>query len=735
MSVRARATRRHGIVLLVDWEACNYGRGDRFVLPRHSAEWHVQCALTANGHATAVVPFTADLAATLQRIATAQPALIFNLTEAIDGDRSRDAAIAGVLALLDCPFTGSGAWSLAICRDKALSKQVVARLGIEVPDFIVASGAAELRRHGLRFPLIVKPRSGDGGDGISRSSRVADQQALVRRVEWLARRLHTQAICEEFVAGRDLYVSLLADRRGVPQPMPPMELHIGRQRMSGPQFATDQVRHNAAYRTRWRVRWRRAKLSAELLDRVRRAARQAFDALGMRDYGRVDFRLAEDAGSSSSRPIRITIWRATRLPSTSASPAWRTKRRSSASSRRRAGADAALKETSRDRHAARDHGNGLSALLGGRVCTPSSALHAVMARAEVDHLLIVTDHRSGNGPQWVTGWPGTVEAYVVFSPSEPMTMFVEWFNHLPMAQKLAVGVDVRWGEHRGIALAIEALARRGAKRIGVMGPLVVSKWRQLEARFTVLGLDAEYARLRMIKSAEEIDWLRIGAALSDAGFAALLAGTRPGLTERELGNLVERAWVPHGGTTLIHYIARTAMADPQLFVPPQHHSPRRVARGDILFCELSALWWDYAGQILRTFCVDAEPTPLYRDLHATAEAIFDAVTAEIRPGATMQALLDATGLAEQRGFSVCDDVVHGFGGGYWPPILGSRSRMAGPLPDLQLAENMCLVVQPNVISLAHNAGVQTGELLRVTATGCEILHHTPRGLLQAGQII
>jgi Xaa-Pro aminopeptidase len=363
------------------------------------------------------------------------------------------------------------------------------------------------------------------------------------------------------------------------------------------------------------------------------------------------------------------------------------------------------------------------------------ALGAAMEKHGVDHLLVVTDHRTGNAPQWVTGWPGSVEAYVVFKPGVPMTMFVEWFNHFPMAKRITPGVDVRWGEHRGIALTIEELKKRGAQKIGVMGPLVVSKWRQLEEHFSVIALDAEYVRLRMIKSEEELDWFRIGAALSDAGFAALLAETKPGLTERELGNAVERAWVGHGGTTMIHYIGRTAMANPQLYVPPQHHSPKQVEAGDVIFCELSAFWWDYAGQILRTFSVDAEPTPLYRDLHATAEAIFDAITGVVRHGTPMEAILDATGLAEARGFTVCDDVVHGFGGGYWQPIIGSKSRMAGPLPKMTLEENMCLVVQPNVITADHTAGVQTGEMIRVTKTGFEKLHRTPRGFFRAGQVL
>jgi Xaa-Pro dipeptidase len=359
------------------------------------------------------------------------------------------------------------------------------------------------------------------------------------------------------------------------------------------------------------------------------------------------------------------------------------------------------------------------------------ALQAVMEKAGVDHLLVVTDHRTGNAPQWVTGWPGTVEAYVVFKPGEQMVMHVEWFNHFPLAKRIAKTCDVRWGEHRGMALTIAELKKRGAKRIGLMGPLLARKQRDLEKEFSVVELDAEYVRLRLIKSEEEVDWLRIGAAFSDAGFASLLSNIKVGMTERELGNLVERAYVGEGGTTFIHYIGVTSMARPQLFVPPQFHSARRVQDGDIVFCELSGSFWDYSGQVLRSFTVGAEPTALYRDLHATAEAAFDAVTAVVRHGTTMNEILQAASVIEDRGFTVCDDLMHGFGGGYFPPIVGTRSRPAGPLPKMTLEENMTVVVQPNVIAKDQAAGVQVGELIRVTRTGFERLHGAPRGFFRA----
>ena len=363
----------------------------------------------------------------------------------------------------------------------------------------------------------------------------------------------------------------------------------------------------------------------------------------------------------------------------------------------------------------------------------------VMARHGCDHLLVITDHRAGNAVQWVTGWPGTNEAYVVFRPGVTMTMFMEWFNHVPLGRQLARDVDTHWGEHRGIDKTMAELKRRGARRVGIIGPLVVGKYRRLEQQFEMVSLDADYAQLRMIKSEEEIDWLRIGAAMSDAGFAALLAGTRPGVDERELAALVESAYVKYGGTTMIHYIGVTSMAHPHRYVPPQYPSTRKVQKGDVVFCELSAFWWDYAGQLPRTYFADAEPTPLYRELHATAEAAFDAVTSVIRHGTRMEEILAAADIVENAGYTICDDLVHGFGGGYFQPIIGSRSRPAGPLPQMTLEENMTLVVQPNVTTAGEapspRAGVQVGELIRVTRTGIDRLHRAPRGAFRAGRVL
>ena len=99
------------------------------------------------------------------------------------------------------------------------------------------------------------------------------------------------------------------------------------------------------------------------------------------------------------------------------------------------------------------------------------ALARVMESAGADHLLIVSAQNVGNATRWVTGWPGTNEALTVFRPGEKMTMHVEYYNHVPQARMIARDVDVRWGEEKGIVKASEELDRRGARRIGVIGPL------------------------------------------------------------------------------------------------------------------------------------------------------------------------------------------------------------------------------------------------------------------------
>jgi len=362
------------------------------------------------------------------------------------------------------------------------------------------------------------------------------------------------------------------------------------------------------------------------------------------------------------------------------------------------------------------------------------ALALEMAEAGVEHALAYGANRTGSAVGWLTRWPVTREALAIVTPGERDLLLVNFYNHVPNADRIATEADVRWAGASPMASAIEELRRRGAegRRVGVIGPLGYRPYVALAGFADPVSLDAAYTRLRLRKSDEEIDWLRVGCALTDRAVRAFHAEAKPGIDERELGNIVERAYVGRGGTTHIHYFGVTPMDAPEISVPAQWPSARPLRRGDALTCEVSASFWDYTGQLLRTFAIEAEPPALFRELHQVADATFDAILDRLRPGATAAEVVEASAVIEDAGFTIRDDLVHGFVGGYLPPVLGRMTRSPEEAPDFTFAAGMTVVVQPNPVTPDERAGVQTGELVLVTDSGAERLHDYERGLLRIG---
>lgn len=365
-----------------------------------------------------------------------------------------------------------------------------------------------------------------------------------------------------------------------------------------------------------------------------------------------------------------------------------------------------------------------------------AAIDRLMADAGVEYLLVYGFYWNGPAIPWLTHWPTSAEAALIVSPGDEKTLYVQFHNHVPQATVGATHCAVAWGGPDTMATVIEDFRGRGAgadDRIGVIGPLGMAGVSRLRDAFAdVVDLNRAFGALRLVKSDEEVDWMRIGGWYSDRAMAAVADNLAPGVTERELGDLCQRAWVPHGGETVIHFFGSTPMANPNCKVPRQLPSTRPVEAGDIVFCEISGAFRGYSGQVLRSFAVAADPTPLYRDLHATAEAAWDAICGVLKEGVTAAEIVDASGVIEQAGFTTCDDLVHGYGGGYLPPIVGSASRPAGPIPDMTLTAGMMIVVQPNVVSQDGKAGVQTGECVLITRDGYESIHKFPTGLRRIG---
>jgi Xaa-Pro aminopeptidase len=270
----------------------------------------------------------------------------------------------------------------------------------------------------------------------------------------------------------------------------------------------------------------------------------------------------------------------------------------------------------------------------------------------------------------------------------------------------------------------------GSARIGLVGPL---PWTQHLALREALP-DAEWVDFAgpmrdqaQVKSAEEIERIRQAAALSDRSVAALAAQARPGIGEHELARIVEDAYLGEGGVNGIHFMITTAMRQPHGGVPQQYMSERIVQRGDVLVTEISTSYWGYSGQILRTFTIGEAPTPEYQQLHDVAMEAFERVAAVIRPGTTIDEVMAAADVVHERGYTVYDDFLHG--ANQLPPIVRTHQTFRGAPEGFRFEENMCLVIQPNVVSPDGLRGVQFGEMLRVTRDGLERLHDYPRELI------
>ncbi|MEA2635745.1 MAG: hypothetical protein QOJ33_1059 [Chloroflexota bacterium] len=337
---------------------------------------------------------------------------------------------------------------------------------------------------------------------------------------------------------------------------------------------------------------------------------------------------------------------------------------------------------------------------------------------------------------FLTGFLGHQDAYVVWKPGGDPMLFVQYFNHVPHARRVA-RAEVRWGGTRSVdAVADELAAMPPTLRVGLVGSVPYGEQQRLIGRLgdrTFVDATADFLRLRLVKSEEELEWMTRAAAITDQALAALVRAAVPGATELELQAEAAAAAIRGGGQPHFLYLSSTPMANPDRIVPQQDLTDRPLQAGDAIILELSAAYAAYSGQVLRTVTVEAELTETYRRLHDVAWQAFHEVARTIAPGVSASTIVDAASLIETQGFTTCDDLVHGYGGGYLPPILRTPGSSHGPVPDFVFERNMTLVIQPNVVTIDQRAGVQVGELVRVTDDGVVSLHRMPQRVLYGGE--
>lgn len=258
-----------------------------------TTEYHVIEALRDLGYQVSVLGAVNDIETIVGTLTEQNPDLVFNLTESFNGERRFDKNIAGLLEMLRIPFTGTGAMGLLLCRDKRLCKELLSLHKIRVPNFFSLPHGRKFRvAKTVRYPLVVKPALEDGSEGISNASLVNDDSELAERVRFMHERWKQPAIAEEYIKGRELYVSIMGNKKLVVLPI--RECLFDFDNKEGPQLATYRVKWNAEYRKKWNIKFEYAELDPTVVKNISHICKKVYRVLHIQDYGRIDLRLTDD---------------------------------------------------------------------------------------------------------------------------------------------------------------------------------------------------------------------------------------------------------------------------------------------------------------------------------------------------------------------------------------------------------------------------------------------------------
>jgi D-alanine-D-alanine ligase len=222
--------------------------------------------------------------------------LVFNVCESLGGAGEEERRIASILELLDKRFTGSGSLALTLAGDKSLSKKMFEFHGVKSPDFaIIAPGHVEGTARLTSFPFIVKPIATDASIGINAKSVVHNVEDLMNRVFSIQEEFHTPALVEEYIDGREIYIGLLGNP---PVMLTPIEWDLSKLPPDMPRIAGTEAKweeeKNPEFKAAKEFVPQDVLDNEEIMERIRTTAFDAFKALLIRDYARIDMRLKAD---------------------------------------------------------------------------------------------------------------------------------------------------------------------------------------------------------------------------------------------------------------------------------------------------------------------------------------------------------------------------------------------------------------------------------------------------------
>jgi D-alanine-D-alanine ligase len=222
-----------------------------------------------------------------------RPDVVFNLAEHFREDPEHESHVAAILDLYGIPYTGSSAFALSLCRRKGLTKLVLLANGVPTPRYRMLHEPRIPRRHGLHYPLIVKPSREDASAGVDRESVVHDYAALSARLQQVFPDYEGPLLVEEFIEGRELHAGVWGNDR--PAVLPIIEFDFSDMPADHPNIISYDAKWNPLEEVYHQVfTICPARLSKRALRRVQAAALAAYRATGCRDYARLDLRLTKD---------------------------------------------------------------------------------------------------------------------------------------------------------------------------------------------------------------------------------------------------------------------------------------------------------------------------------------------------------------------------------------------------------------------------------------------------------
>ena len=258
-------------------------------------EYDVLAALEALGYEPRTVEVSYDLNRIRDAVEEHKPHVVFNMLEDFHGHVVFDQNVVAYLELLRVPFTGCNPRGLVLSRDKALTKKVCAYHRIPTPRFQVCLRGRKVRRlkKGVEFPLIVKSLREDASVGISQASIVHDLEQLNKRATFIHETVGDDAIAEEYIEGRELYLGVLGNLRL--ETFPLWELDLDELPEGAPRIATERIKWNLEYQKKYKIKSGPAQgISEKELARVARLSKRVFRLLSLSGYARLDWRMRPD---------------------------------------------------------------------------------------------------------------------------------------------------------------------------------------------------------------------------------------------------------------------------------------------------------------------------------------------------------------------------------------------------------------------------------------------------------